>query len=106
MATEGNIRNSSCYLFMDSVSIIYDGWRHSGFTMEKGYRSICMNPGILLLHGYCSISAFYIFGIIFVAGFRHLIRQVRTDYEWIGTLTFGTFIIWIGVTLMADGQLE
>lgn len=45
----------------------------------------------------------YISGIIFAAGFRHLIRQARTDYEWVGTLMFGTFIIWIGVTLMADG---
>lgn len=45
----------------------------------------------------------YISAIIFAAGFRHLIRQARADYEWIGTLMFGTLIVWIAITLVADG---
>jgi hypothetical protein len=45
----------------------------------------------------------YIAGMIFAAGFRHLIRQANADYEWIGTLLFGSWIVWIAVTLVADG---
>jgi hypothetical protein len=45
----------------------------------------------------------YVAGMVFAAGFRHLIRQVRADYEWIGTLMFGTFMVWVTVTLVADG---
>jgi hypothetical protein len=45
----------------------------------------------------------YISGMIFAAGFRHLIRQANADYEWIGTLLFGSWIVWIAVTLVADG---
>ena len=39
----------------------------------------------------------------FAAGFRHLIRQARAEYEWAGTLVFGAAVIWIAVTLVADG---
>lgn len=28
--------------------------------------------------------------LIFLAGFRHLIREARADFEWVGTLVFGT----------------
>jgi hypothetical protein len=27
--------------------------------------------------------------LVFAAGLRHLIRQARSEYEWVGTLTFG-----------------
>ncbi len=45
----------------------------------------------------------YVGMIVFAAGFRHLIRQARPDYDWVGTLVFGSALIWIGVTLVADG---
>lgn len=45
----------------------------------------------------------YLAGMIFAAGFRHLIKKANEDYEWIGTLLFGSWIVWIAVTLVADG---
>jgi hypothetical protein len=45
----------------------------------------------------------YVCLMIFAAGFRHLLRQARQDYEWLGTLLFGAAAVWLGVTLVADG---
>ncbi len=45
----------------------------------------------------------YVAIIVFAAGFRHLIRQARAEYEWAGTLVFGSALVWIAVTLVADG---
>jgi hypothetical protein len=45
----------------------------------------------------------YVTSMVFAAGFRHLIRQARPDYEWVGTLVFGAFVVWIAVTLVANG---
>jgi len=39
--------------------------------------------------------------IVFAAGLRHLIRQARSDYEWIGTLAFGSALALSTVTLVA-----
>ena len=39
--------------------------------------------------------------LVFAAGFRHLIRQARSDYEWIGTLVFGAGLALSTVTLVA-----
>ena len=41
--------------------------------------------------------------LVFAAGFRHLIRQARPDSEWAGTLVFGAALVWVAVTLVADG---
>jgi hypothetical protein len=40
--------------------------------------------------------------MIFLAGFRHLIRKARPEYEWAATLVFGAGLIWMAVTLVAD----
>src|SRR5581483_10722764 len=45
----------------------------------------------------------YVTSMVFAAGFRDLIRHARPDYEWIGTLVFGACIVWLGVTLVANG---
>ena len=45
----------------------------------------------------------YVSMMIFTAGLRHLIRQARAECEWIGTLMFGTAVVWLAVTLVADG---
>lgn len=37
------------------------------------------------------------------AGLRDLIRRARPDYEWVGTLVFGAWAVWIGVSLVANG---
>lgn len=39
--------------------------------------------------------------LVFAAGLRHLIRQARAEYEWVGTLAFGTAIALSTVTLVA-----
>ncbi|HUK90135.1 MAG TPA: hypothetical protein VLZ81_07020 [Blastocatellia bacterium] len=41
--------------------------------------------------------------IVFAVGFRQLIRKARSDHEWIGDLVFGAAIVWMAVTLVADG---
>ena len=45
----------------------------------------------------------YVAMMVFAAGFRHLIRKARPDYEWVGTLVFGAVLVWLTVTLVADG---
>src|SRR6266581_9389723 len=40
--------------------------------------------------------------LVFLAGFRHLIRQARPDYEWVGTLVFGTGPALSTLQLVAD----
>jgi hypothetical protein len=39
--------------------------------------------------------------VVFAAGFRHLIRQARSEYEWVGTLAFGAGLVGAAVTLVA-----
>ncbi len=41
--------------------------------------------------------------LVFLAGFRHLVRQARQDYEWIATLVFGVGLVVIAIDLVADG---
>jgi hypothetical protein len=41
--------------------------------------------------------------LVFLAGFRHLVRQSRLDYEWVATLVFGVGLIVIAIELVADG---
>jgi hypothetical protein len=40
--------------------------------------------------------------LVFLAGFRHLIRQARPDYEWVSTLVFGAGLIVIALELAGD----
>jgi hypothetical protein len=41
--------------------------------------------------------------MVFAVGFRQLVKQARESAEWLGTLTFGAAIVWLSVTLVADG---
>jgi hypothetical protein len=41
--------------------------------------------------------------LVFLAGFRHLIRQARADYEWVASLVFGVGLLVIAIELVADG---
>ncbi|MCC6237209.1 MAG: hypothetical protein IT299_06510 [Dehalococcoidia bacterium] len=45
----------------------------------------------------------YVAMMIFAAGFRELVRRARPDCEWLGTLAFGSAVVWLAVTLVADG---
>jgi len=40
--------------------------------------------------------------IVFAAGLRHLIRQVRPDYEWLAALVFGGALVQVASVLMFD----
>jgi hypothetical protein len=40
--------------------------------------------------------------MIFLAGFRHLIRQADERHEWLGTLVFGVGLVYITLTFVAD----
>ena len=73
---------------------VYDGLatsRHLSAISTIAFTRILLDQGV------------YVSMMVFAAGFRHLIRQARQDYEWIGTLLFGTAIVWLAVTLVADG---
>jgi hypothetical protein len=41
--------------------------------------------------------------LVFLAGFCHLIKQARQEFEWIATLIFGVGAIVIAVELVGDG---
>jgi hypothetical protein len=41
--------------------------------------------------------------LVFLAGFCHLIRQSRQEYEWIAMLIFGVGLIVIAIELVGDG---
>jgi len=40
--------------------------------------------------------------LVFLAGFRHLIRQTQPQQEWLGTLAFGVGVVYTTLTLIAD----
>jgi hypothetical protein len=40
--------------------------------------------------------------MIFLAGFRHLIRRADEQYEWLGALTFGVGLVYVTLTFVAD----
>lgn len=40
--------------------------------------------------------------MIFLSGFRHLIRQADVQHEWLGTLVFGVGLVYITLTFVAD----
>ncbi len=42
--------------------------------------------------------------LVFLAGFRHLIRKAREDAEWVATLIFGTGLVLVAITLVADSM--
>lgn len=41
--------------------------------------------------------------VVFLAGFRHLIRQARPEYEWLATLVFGVGVLLFTLELVGDG---
>jgi len=44
----------------------------------------------------------YCLFLIFLSGFRHLIRQAGPDHEWVATLVFGIGLVYATLTLVAD----
>lgn len=79
---------------MGSPPSVYDGaaFGQHLFTIKNiAFTRILLDQGV------------FVTLLVFLAGFRHLIRQARADYEWVGTLVFGAGLIWMAVTLVADG---
>jgi hypothetical protein len=73
---------------------VYNGQAFAGHL--KAISSIAFTRIVLDLGVYVSM-------MVFAAGMRRLIRSARQDYEWVGTLLFGSAIVWLAVTLVADG---
>jgi hypothetical protein len=46
---------------------------------------------------------YYVTLMVFAAGFNHLIRRARPEYEWVGTLVFGAMAVWVGMMLVGNG---
>jgi hypothetical protein len=42
--------------------------------------------------------------LVFLAGFRQIITQIRPDVEWIGHIAFGAGVAYVAVTLVGDGM--
>jgi hypothetical protein len=40
--------------------------------------------------------------LVFLAGLRHLIREARSDFEWLSTLVLGAGLLYITLQLVAD----
>jgi len=47
--------------------------------------------------------ALYVTLLVFAVGLRELIRRANADYEWIGTLILAAMVVWLSVTLVANG---
>jgi hypothetical protein len=45
----------------------------------------------------------YVSMLLFTAGFRRAVQRARPECEWLGTLVFGAALVWLAVTLVADG---
>lgn len=45
----------------------------------------------------------YVSLLAFAAGLREIIKRRQAQWEWLGTLMFGSAAVWLGVTLVADG---
>lgn len=80
----------------------------------QGDASVSVYDGPALARAYFNIQnvvftrilldlGLYIAAMIFAAGFSGLIRRARPEYDWAGTLVFGSMAVWIGVTLVANG---
>lgn len=47
----------------------------------------------------------YVSMMIFAAGFRHLVRRARPESDWLGLLALVSAVVWLAVTLAADGLM-
>lgn len=74
--------------------LINDAVAHAQYLAD--IRVIALTRVLIDMFMYMSLMVFF-------AGFRHLIRQSRVEYEWAATLTFGAGIVWWAVSLVADG---
>lgn len=41
--------------------------------------------------------------LVFAVGLGELIRRADAQFEWVGTLLVAAMVVWLGVTLVANG---
>ncbi len=75
--------------FYDSEALA----RHLYDTRTTAFIRILMDQGI------------YVSLMIFAAGFRHLVRRARPESDWLGLLALVSAVVWLAVTLAADGLM-
>ncbi|HVN18946.1 MAG TPA: hypothetical protein VMU05_09240 [Dongiaceae bacterium] len=81
------------YLVRAGFPGVTDPGKISDFTATYG-----TNVMICVFFDFIILTLF----MIFLAGFRHLIRQADKQYEWLGTLIFGVGLVYVTLTLVAD----
>lgn len=59
------------------------------------------NSGNMLTVVFLDMLIYSLF-LVFLAGFRHLIRQAHPGCEWLGALFFGVGVVYTTITLIAD----
>lgn len=77
-----------------------------GVPLEKTaqFSEFVARTGTLVIARTTIADALIMVGLlVFLAGFRHLIRQARPDYEWVASLVFGVGLVVIAVELVGDG---
>jgi hypothetical protein len=62
---------------------------------------VTRNNGIILTRMMADTLIIACF-LVFLVGFRHLIRQARPDYEWASMLVFGAGLVFAMLTLLGD----
>jgi hypothetical protein len=68
------------YISRGPTPLLQDTTKYANFmTKNSGNVLTCVVLDMLIFVGI----------LVFLAGFRHLIRQARADYEWLATLVFG-----------------
>ena len=71
-------------------------------TDEANYANFIANSRGDILTCVLLDMLIYVCLLVFLAGFRHLIQEKNSDYEWIGTLAFGAGLVYATLTLVAD----
>lgn len=72
----------------------YDGTASAEFLLRN--KNVVFTRILLSLLQYVAL-------MIFVVGFRDLIRRANPDYEWVGTLLVAAMGIWVGVSMVGGG---
>jgi hypothetical protein len=84
------------YVSRGPTPLLEDTTKYANFmTKNSGNVLTCVVLDMLIFVGI----------LVFLAGFRHLIRQARADYEWLATLVFGVGLVYTALTLVGDSVM-
>ena len=82
------------YMFGDPSVSLYDG-----AAVARDFSRIHNIVFTRILLG----LALYVTLMLFSVGLRDLVRRANAEYEWVGTLIVMAMVVWVGVTLVANG---